>query len=63
MILDAQFLQGVGASAPRVIAQALVRDFYQGHEMARISSFIMILFALVPADAPLLGSFIVTMFA
>ena len=62
VILVARFLQGVGASAPRVIAQALVRDFYQGREMARISSFIMIVFALVPAVAPLLGSFVIIMF-
>lgn len=62
MILISRFLQGVGASAPRVVAQALVRDFYQGREMARISSFIMIIFALVPAIAPLLGSFVMLAF-
>ena len=27
VILISRFLQGVGASAPRVVAQALVRDF------------------------------------
>ena len=62
MILISRFLQGVGASAPRVVAQALVRDFYKGREMARISSFIMIIFALVPAIAPLLGSFVMLAF-
>ena len=62
LILVARFLQGIGASAPRVVAQALVRDFYKGREMARISSFIMIVFALVPAVAPLLGSFVMFAF-
>ena len=62
VILISRFLQGVGASAPRVVAQALVRDFYRGREMARISSFIMIIFALVPAIAPLLGSFVMLAF-
>lgn len=62
VVLVARFLQGIGASAPRVIAQALVRDFYKGREMARISSFIMIVFALVPAIAPLLGSFVMVVF-
>ena len=62
VILISRFLQGVGASAPRVVAQALVRDFYKGREMARISSFIMIIFALVPALAPLLGSFVMLAF-
>ena len=62
VILISRFLQGVGASAPRVVAQALVRDFYKGREMARISSFIMIIFALVPAIAPILGSFVMLAF-
>ena len=54
--------QGIGASAPRVVAQALIRDFYQGREMARISSFVMIIFSTVPALAPLLGSFVMLAF-
>ncbi|MDA7551595.1 MFS transporter [Rhodobacteraceae bacterium] len=52
----ARLLQGIGAAGPRVISHALVRDLYSGREMARISSFIMVVFALVPAMAPLIGA-------
>ena len=38
---------------------ALVRDIYQGRDMARIMSFVMAVFALVPALAPTLGHFII----
>ena len=62
LLLLARIGQGIGASAPRVVAQALIRDFYQGREMARISSFVMIIFASVPALAPLLGSFVMLAF-
>ena len=46
-----------------MVAQALIRDFYQGREMARISSFVMIIFSTVPALAPLMGSFVMLAFA
>ena len=59
-IVIARFFQGVGAAAPRVVSIALVRDFYSGREMARISSFIMIIFAIVPAIAPLLGAGVIS---
>jgi len=62
LLLLARIGQGIGAAAPRVVAQALIRDFYQGREMARISSFVMIIFASVPALAPLLGSFVMLAF-
>lgn len=62
VLLFARMMQGIGASAPRVVSQALVRDYYQGREMARISSLIMIVFSIVPAIAPLLGSFVMLAF-
>lgn len=55
-LLVARFVQGLGASAPRVIAQALVRDQFEGRMMARVLSFSMTLFTLVPAVAPFLGA-------
>lgn len=62
VLLFTRMMQGIGASAPRVVSQALVRDYYQGREMARISSLIMIVFSIVPAIAPLLGSFVMLAF-
>lgn len=59
MLLIARFVQGLGAAGPRIVAQALVRDLYQGREMARISSFIMMVFILVPALAPSLGAVVI----
>ncbi len=62
LLLAARVLQGIGASGPRVVAQAMVRDLYAGRGMARVSSFIMMTFTLVPAIAPLIGSFIIAGF-
>jgi MFS transporter, DHA1 family, multidrug resistance protein len=59
LLLLARFLQGVGAAGPRVVGMAIVRDLYGGREMARILSFIMLVFMLVPAVAPLVGSWII----
>ncbi|MGZ9812487.1 MFS transporter [Pseudoroseicyclus sp. H15] len=55
-MLAARVLQGIGAAAPRVIALACVRDRYEGNEMARLLSFVMMIFALLTALAPLLGT-------
>lgn len=54
-LLIGRFLQGLGAAAPRTIAMSIVRDRTAGREMARLMSFIMATFILVPAAAPSLG--------
>ncbi len=61
-LLVARLVQGVGASGPRVAAQAMIRDLYAGRDMARVSSFVMMTFTLVPAVAPLLGAWIIAGF-
>lgn len=58
-MLLGRVLQGIGASSPRIVSIALVRDQYEGREMARIMSFIMGVFILVPAVAPAIGQGIV----
>lgn len=55
MMLLGRLLQGIGVSAPRAISLALVRDRYEGDTMARVMSFVMTVFILVPMFAPLLG--------
>ncbi len=55
MMLVGRFLQGLGLAAPRVITFALVRDQFHGNEMARVMSFIMSIFILMPMIAPALG--------
>lgn len=61
-VLAARFLQGLGVSGPRATALAIIRDQYQGRQMARIVSFVMVVFTLVPAMAPLAGSFLIDAF-
>lgn len=55
MMLIGRILQGVGLGAPRVVSVALIRDEYAGHAMARVMSFVMTIFILVPMVAPMLG--------
>ncbi|MFN3972093.1 MAG: MFS transporter [Gemmobacter sp.] len=55
-VLIARVVQGLGAAGPRVVSLAMVRDLYQGRQMARVVSFAMMVFTLVPAAAPLLGA-------
>lgn len=62
LMLAARLVQGLGASGPRVVAMAMVRDLYAGPKMARIMSFVMIVFTLVPAMAPSLGAVIIWAF-
>ncbi len=61
-MLLARVLQGIGAAGPRVVSLALVRDLYKGRDMARVMSFAMMIFTLVPAVAPLLSTAILTSF-
>ena len=55
LLLAARVLQGIGAAAPRVVGMAMIRDQYKGRDMARIVSFVMMIFMLMPAAAPLVG--------
>lgn len=59
LMVAARILQGLGVAGPRVAAMALVRDLYSGRQMARLVSFVMMVFVLVPAVAPLIGSYII----
>jgi MFS transporter, DHA1 family, multidrug resistance protein len=55
LLLTARVLMGLGGSGPRAVGMALVRDLYKGRAMAQVISFVMMVFTLVPAVAPLLG--------
>ena len=54
-MLVGRFLQGLGAAGPRIVSMALIRDRYEGREMARVMSFIMSVFIFVPVIAPAIG--------
>ncbi len=58
LLLAARLLQGVGVAGPRIAPLAMVRDIYEGRKMAQITSFITMVFMLVPAAAPSVGALI-----
>jgi len=55
MVLVGRFLQGIGASGPRIMVSALARDCFSGRAMARIMSLSGSVFMMVPICAPMLG--------
>lgn len=57
-MLIGRVLQGFGAAAFRVTTIAMMRDKYDGKEMAKIMSLIMMVFIMVPALAPSVGQLI-----
>lgn len=62
LLLIARLVQGLGVSAPRIVSIAMVRDMFAGREMARVVSFAMMVFMLVPAAAPAVGKLIIDAF-
>lgn len=54
-LLAARIVQGLGAASPRILALAVVRDLYSGRHMARVMSFAMMVFIVIPVFAPSIG--------
>ncbi len=57
-MLVGRFFQGLGAASCRVATMCMIRDKFEGNAMARIMSFIMIIFILSPALAPSVGQLV-----
>ena len=57
MMIVGRILQGIGLSAPRTLSIAMIRDRFEGNYMAKIMSFVVSIFILVPIVAPTLGKF------
>ena len=55
VMLLGRVLQGFGAAAPRIVTIAMIRDRFEGRAMARVMSFVMAVFIIVPMLAPALG--------
>ncbi|TGL58202.1 Bcr/CflA family efflux MFS transporter [Leptospira ognonensis] len=62
-LLFGRWVQGLGVSAPYISAFSVVRDRFEGREMAKIMSIVMMIFILVPALAPSLGQMILLLFS
>ena len=61
MILG-RILQGIGLSAPRTIVISIIRDSYKGDYMAKVMSFVVVFFILIPIVAPAIGKLILDQF-
>ncbi|MDA8685425.1 multidrug effflux MFS transporter [Robiginitalea sp.] len=57
-MIAGRILQGASLSAPRTISIAMIRDRFSGDYMARIMSFVTVVFLLVPVIAPALGKIV-----
>jgi DHA1 family bicyclomycin/chloramphenicol resistance-like MFS transporter len=58
-LLIGQIIQGLGLGAPRAISIAIVRDKFEGSQMAKVMSFIMVIYVLTPTVSPILGKSII----
>lgn len=58
VLLLCRALQGVAAGGGAVVSRAIVRDIAHGPEAQRILSYIMMMFGLAPAIAPILGGWL-----
>ncbi len=58
-LLVSRVMMGIGGSSAWIVTLAMVRDLYSGREMARLMSFVMTVFVLVPAIAPSIGAAII----
>jgi DHA1 family bicyclomycin/chloramphenicol resistance-like MFS transporter len=57
-LLAARVVQAAGAAAGIVIARAVIRDVFDGVELARVMALVTMAFALVPGLTPLLGGIV-----
>ena len=60
VLLITRFFQSLGGAAGVVIARAIVRDLYQGKELAKALSIVVMVFAFAPIFAPTLGAVLLT---
>ncbi|QZT37141.1 multidrug effflux MFS transporter [Halosquirtibacter xylanolyticus] len=62
VMIISRFIQGFGVSAPKAVSIAIVRDSYSGDRMAKIMSFISVVFIIIPTVAPSYGMFFLKWF-
>ncbi|MEP7313424.1 MAG: multidrug effflux MFS transporter [Pseudomonadota bacterium] len=61
MLLVGRLIQGMGAAAAQVLSVALVRDRYEGSDMARVLSLVFMVFIMVPVIAPGIGQLLIAL--
>ncbi|PCH76653.1 MAG: Bcr/CflA family drug resistance efflux transporter [Flavobacteriaceae bacterium] len=63
MMLFGRVFQGIGLSAARTVSISIIRDSYSGDHMAKIMSFVTVIFLIVPTIAPAVGKFILDVYS
>lgn len=58
MMLIGRAIQGLGLASPRTVSLAMIRDQFHGREMAKVMSFVLMIFIVVPTVAPSVGQLI-----
>ena len=62
IMIAGRVLQGIGLASPRSISISMIRDSYSGDFMAKVLSFVVMVFILVPVIAPTLGQFLLNFY-
>ena len=62
VLIGARLVQGLSGGAGFVITRAIVRDCFEGVAAQRMLSNVMVIFAIAPAIAPILGGYLATWF-
>ena len=55
-LLASRVLWGIGCAAPRTISQAMIRDKFEGDDMARVMAIVQTVFFAGPVLAPVIGA-------
>jgi DHA1 family bicyclomycin/chloramphenicol resistance-like MFS transporter len=58
-----RFIQAIGGGAASVVNMAFVRDWFEGKDIARISSLIGMIMMIAPLVAPVIGTFLLIHFS
>ncbi|WP_188735176.1 Bcr/CflA family efflux MFS transporter [Oceanobacillus neutriphilus] len=60
LLIAMRFLQGLTASAGVVLSRAVVRDVFSGKALTKFFSLLMVINAIAPMIAPMIGGFILS---
>jgi DHA1 family bicyclomycin/chloramphenicol resistance-like MFS transporter len=58
LLIASRIAMGASAAVTRVLVTAMIRDIFEGEEMARVMSLVFMVFMLVPMLAPNIGQLI-----
>ena len=58
VLIGARLVQGLFGGAGAIISRAIVRDCFEGPEAQRLMSSVMLIFAIAPGVAPIIGGYL-----